>query len=154
MMYRNRFFFSSTLAIFILISCSKVSLKKRSGFVRQYTPIFGEPKTIKTAAGKSKAVLGQEFSGSISYYGPGFHGKKTASGAVYNQNDLTCAHKTLPFGTKVEVHFLKTNKSVILKVNDRGPYAHGRILDVSVAAAKKLGMMQYGHGKANIKIID
>jgi rare lipoprotein A len=83
-----------------------------------------------------------------------FMEKKTASGAIYDQNALTCAHKTLPFGSKVKVKFLKTQKSVTLTVNDRGPYAHGRILDVSVAAAKKLGMTKYGHGKADVEIVD
>jgi rare lipoprotein A len=122
--------------------------------VRVYTPIFGAPQTTKTSTGKVKAIVGEKFSGSISYYGPGFHGKKTASGALYDQNALTCAHKTLPFGSKVKVNFLKTQRSVILTVNDRGPYAHGRVLDVSVAAAKKLGMTKYGHGKANIEIVD
>ena len=153
MMCKNRVILS-VLFFAIFISCTKTSIPKRPGFVRQYTPIFGVPQTTKTSTGKFKAVVGDKFSGSISYYGPGFHGKKTASGALYDQNALTCAHKTLPFGPKVRVKFLNTEKSVILKVNDRGPYAHGRILDVSVAAAKKLGMIKYGHGKANIEVVD
>lgn len=69
-----------------------------------------------------------------SYYGNKFHGKRTASGSIYNMNDMTAAHKTLPFGTKVRVTNLKNNKSVVLKITDRGPYVRGRVIDVSKKA--------------------
>ena len=69
-----------------------------------------------------------------SWYGPGFHGKLTASGARYNMNALTAAHKTLPFGSKVEVTNLKNNKSVIVNINDRGPFIKGRVIDLSKKA--------------------
>ena len=77
--------------------------------------------------------------GKVSWYGPGFHGKKTASGEIFNKNKLTAASKTIKFGTKLKVTDPKTGKSVIVKVNDRGPYIHGRILDLSEAAAKSIG---------------
>ncbi len=83
-------------------------------------------------------------SGNISWYGPGFNGKKTASGEIFDMNKLTCAHKTLPFGTRVLVENPKTGKSVIVKVNDRGPYAKGRIFDLSRGAAQKLGILLGG----------
>jgi rare lipoprotein A len=72
-----------------------------------------------------------------SWYGPGFHGKKTASGEIFNQNDMTAAHKTLPFGTIVKVSY--NGKSVKVRINDRGPFIKGRTIDLSKAAAQKIG---------------
>jgi rare lipoprotein A len=72
-----------------------------------------------------------------SWYGPGFHGKKTASGEIFNQNDMTAAHKTLPFGTIVKVTY--NGKSVKVRINDRGPFIKGRTIDLSKAAAQKIG---------------
>lgn len=85
--------------------------------------------------------------GGASWYGPGFHGKKTASGERFNQNALTAAHKTLPMGSKVKVVDQKTGKSVTVVINDRGPYAGGRIIDLSKAAATQLGFRDRGHTK-------
>ena len=78
--------------------------------------------------------------GVASWYGPGFHGKKTANGERFNTNDLTAAHKTLPFGTQVRVTNEQTGKSVVVRINDRGPYAHGRVIDLSKAAAQAVGI--------------
>jgi rare lipoprotein A len=85
--------------------------------------------------------------GTASWYGPGFNGKKAASGERFNQNAMTAAHKTLPFGTKLKVTNEKTGKSVTVKVNDRGPYRGGRIIDLSKAAASQLGIVGAGTGK-------
>lgn len=85
-----------------------------------------------------------EFSGKVSWYGKQFHGKKTASGEPFDMNDYTCAHRTLPFGTRILIENPKNGKSVVVKVNDRGPYAKGRVIDLSMAAAKKLGTMLGG----------
>src|SRR3954451_390266 len=71
--------------------------------------------------------------GVASWYGPGFHGKKTAHGERFNTHDLTAAHKTLLFGTQVRVTNERTVKSVVVRINDRGPYAHGRVIDLSKA---------------------
>lgn len=78
--------------------------------------------------------------GHASWYGPGFHGKKTACGQIYNQNQLTAAHKTLPCGTRVKVTNKKNGRSVVVTINDRGPYIPGRIIDLSKAAASRIGM--------------
>lgn len=88
--------------------------------------------------------------GSISFYGPGFHGKRTANGERFNAQALTMAHRTLPFGTMVRVTNLRNGRSVVLRVNDRGPWARGRIADVSVAAARALGM--HGHGVVRARL--
>lgn len=72
--------------------------------------------------------------GMASWYGPGFHGKRTASGAIYNMYAMTAAHKSLPFGSKVKVTNLNNNKSVVVKINDRGPFKPGRVIDLSKKA--------------------
>ena len=76
--------------------------------------------------------------GLASWYGPGFHGKRTASGAIFNQNAMTAAHKSLPFGSKVKVTNLKNKKSVVVTINDRGPFKAGRVIDLSKRANKSL----------------
>lgn len=79
-------------------------------------------------------------SGRASWYGPGFHGRRTASGETFNTNEMTAAHRTLPFGTRVRVVNKKTGKSVVVRINDRGPYAHGRVIDLSRASAQAIGI--------------
>jgi rare lipoprotein A (peptidoglycan hydrolase) len=85
-----------------------------------------------------------EQKGEASWYGPGFHGRQTASGETFDQNDLTAAHPTLPLGTKAEVTDVETGKSVEVTINDRGPYIKDRVIDLSKAAAKELGMTEDG----------
>ena len=75
------------------------------------------------------------------WYGPGFHGKRTASGEVYDMHTLTAAHPTLPFGTRVRVTNLKNGRSVVVRVNDRGPFGGRYIIDLSYAAAKAIGAL-------------
>ncbi len=82
--------------------------------------------------------------GEASYYAREAHGKTTASGEKFNMNAYTAAHKTLPFGTKVRVTNLTNNKSVVVRINDRGPFVAGRIIDLSYAAAKKIKMLDAG----------
>lgn len=89
--------------------------------------------------------------GVASWYGPGFHGKKTASGERYDQNDLTAAHRTLPLGTEVTVTNPENGKSVDVEINDRGPYVGGRAIDLSKAAAKKLDILEDGTAKVRIQ---
>jgi rare lipoprotein A len=98
--------------------------------------------------------VGESFSGEASYYGPGFHGKKTANGETYDQNAMTCAHKTLPFGTKLKVTLLSTGKSAIVRVTDRGPYMDGRILDLSVSAGKQVGLDLVGVGEVEAEVVE
>ena len=81
-----------------------------------------------------------EFNTVASWYGPGFHGKKTASGEIYDQNKLTAANKELPFGTKLSVKNLTNGRSCVVVINDRGPYVRGRGIDLSREAAKRIGM--------------
>ena len=89
--------------------------------------------------------------GGASWYGPGFHGKKAASGERFNENAMTAAHRSLPFGTVVSVVDQRTGKSVQVKINDRGPFHKGRIIDLSKAAATKLGFRNAGTTKVCIE---
>jgi rare lipoprotein A len=108
----------------------------------------------KQYASGEKAEIGLKITGEASYYGPGFHGKKTASGEIFDQDDYTCAHKSLPFGTKLKVVRVDNGSSVVVRVNDRGPYVDGRILDLSVAAGKKIGLDKVGHAKVVATVIE
>ena len=82
--------------------------------------------------------------GHASWYGPGFHGRRTASGETFNANALTAAHRTLPFGTRVRVMNKSAGRSVVVRINDRGPYAHGRVIDLSRASAQAIGISGTG----------
>ena len=89
--------------------------------------------------------------GLASWYGEDFHGKKTSNGEIYDMNTISAAHKTLPLGTHVRVHNLKNNKKLDLRINDRGPFVSGRVIDLSKAAAKELGV--YGPGTAPVEVM-
>ncbi len=88
--------------------------------------------------------------GIASHYSPDLHKGPTASGEVYDHDKLTAAHRTLPFDTRVRVTHLKNGKSVIVRINDRGPFIEGRIIDLSGQAAEKIGLI--GHGLAKVKV--
>jgi rare lipoprotein A len=91
-------------------------------------------------------------SGVASWYGPGFHGRKTASGERFNQHQLTAAHKRLPLGTVATVTNLRNGKTVRVEINDRGPYVRGRIVDLSKAAAEQLGMKRSGTTPVRLEV--
>ena len=89
--------------------------------------------------------------GMASWYGPGFHGKLTANGEPYDMDQLTAAHRTLPFNSIVKVRNLSNGESVLVRINDRGPFAKGRIIDLSRKAAREIGMI--GSGTANVALM-
>lgn len=97
--------------------------------------------------------LGETYDGIASWYGPDFHNKKTSNGEIYDMYLHTAAHKTLPMNTIVKVISKDTNKSTIVRINDRGPFVEGRIIDLSAAAAKDIDMIKAGTAKVNIEII-
>jgi rare lipoprotein A len=88
--------------------------------------------------------------GIASYYGNGHHGKRTASGERFNKHAMTAAHRTAPFGSQLRVTNLTNGKTVVVRVNDRGPFVRGRVVDVSQNAAQQLGMQ--GRGTARVRI--
>lgn len=91
--------------------------------------------------------------GIASWYGPGFHGRPTASGERFDQDALTAAHPRLPFGTRVRVLNLENGNDVVVRINDRGPFTGGRIIDVSRAAARVLGMIQAGTARVALYLL-
>jgi len=95
--------------------------------------------------GVAKRALGKSIAqGLASWYGPRFHGRRTANGERYDMKALTAAHKTLPFGTKVRVRSVHTGQEIVVRINDRGPYKHARIIDLSQAAMAALGVLHRG----------
>jgi rare lipoprotein A len=100
-----------------------------------------------------KTTAKHALNGTASWYGPGFHGKKTASGEIYDQTKLTAAHKTLPLGTKARVTNLDNGSAVEVEINDRGPFVGGRIIDLSRAAAGALGLVESGTAPVRVELI-
>lgn len=98
-------------------------------------------------------VLAAAQSGKASWYGPGFHGRTTANGERYDMNAYTAAHKSLGFGTRICVKNLNNGRGITLRVNDRGPFVRGRIVDVSKQAASRLGMIRSGTAPVRVSIL-
>ena len=107
---------------------------------------------ITIAALASSPSFAYEATGHASWYGPGFHGKKTASGSRFNRHALTAAHRTLPLNSKAMVTNLETNESVVVTINDRGPHGRGRLIDLSQAAARAIGI--HGVGKVLVTALE
>lgn len=91
--------------------------------------------------------------GIASWYGPGFQGNHTANGEIYDMNGISAAHKTLPFGAVVRVVDLDTGRSIVVRINDRGPFIEGRIIDLSKGAAEKLGIVDKGIARVGLRIV-
>ena len=112
---------------------------------------------VVVLGGCSRAAVaptpGRPQSGVASWYGPGFHGQPTSSGAIYDQHALTAAHQKLPLGTRARVTNLDNGKSVEVLVNDRGPFAKGRIIDLSYAAAREISMIGPGTARVRVDVV-
>ena len=105
-------------------------------------------------AGAKEGNSGQnKTSGAASWYGGQFHGRKTANGERFDMNGLTAAHRSLPFGTKVRVTNQKTGKSVVVRINDRGPFVGRRVIDLSRGAAKAINMLGTGVASVNLQVL-
>lgn len=134
--------FFSLLIVSIITSCSSI--------IR-----FSSLESNSSGINKSKReVIGKSFKGFASYYGNEFNGRKTASGEIFDNNKMTAAHQTLPFGTLVRVTNLKNKLSVIVVINDRGPFVDGRIIDLSYAAARQIDMVKDGIVEVEIEILE
>lgn len=99
----------------------------------------------------NETELLHEEEGYASWYGPGFYGRKTASGERFTKHKLTCAHRKLPFGTRLQVTNLQNGKSIEVIVNDRGPFIKGRVIDLSYAAAREIGLLKAGAAPVKVK---
>ena len=106
---------------------------------------------LVAGAGSFPQAEAKTISGLASYYKSG---KRTANGERYNPNGLTAAHRTLPFGTKVQVTNLKTGKSVVVRINDRGPFIRNRVIDLSFGAAKVVGLHRSGVAKVKVQVLN
>lgn len=129
--------FSLLLSTFLIVSCSSA--------LRYST---NNDKSVTTPKNYKNTEIGE-----ASFYSDEYNGRITSSGEKYNMNDLTAAHPTLPFNTILRVTNLSNNKSVIVRVNDRMPDFKGRIIDISLAAAKKIDMIKIGVQKVKVGII-
>ena len=150
------------LGLFVVQGCSTLSrdqqpqvpsLDSQAGAVT--TP--GSDRSAKTEPhkddkGGSTATVQPAHIGEASWYGPGFQGKKTASGEIFDDSKLTAAHKTIPLGSKAKVTNLTNGKTVEVKINDRGPFIDGRMVDLSQAAAKALGMIDRGTARVQLDL--
>ena len=117
-----------------------------------FTPNHGSVPLLAVAAtGGGPAV--HTIVGRASYYGPGFHGRRTASGEIFDMHELVAAHRTLPLGTVARVTNLANGRAVVVRINDRGPYIKGRILDVSKGAATALRFVRDGTTRVRIEIL-
>lgn len=147
-------------ACFVLSACAEVELgshfaKTLSG---EKTAVgdfkVGNPYKVKGRTYYPKETYEYSETGVASWYGPGFHGKMTANGEIFNRNDLTAAHKTLQLPSIVRVTNLNNGKSIILRVNDRGPFSSDRILDVSEKAAELLGFKNKGTTRIRLDVME
>ncbi|GLQ07269.1 septal ring lytic transglycosylase RlpA family protein [Sneathiella chinensis] len=149
----------------LLTGCAEVSLlshaasevkdmsgSEGSGTVNRGRHKVGKPYQVDNIWYYPKEDPGYSETGIASWYGEPFHGRRTANGAVYDMNQLTAAHKTLPMPTDVRVTNLENGRSIVVTVNDRGPFVHGRIIDLSRRSAQLLGIIQKGTAKVRVEM--
>jgi rare lipoprotein A len=126
----------ATIAVAMVLTGCSTALERR--------PAGSDPAPLRQPGGSE---LGR---GMASWYGPGFHGKRTASGERFDMNDLTAAHRTLPFGTRLRVRNMDNGREVVIRINDRGPRVRGRVIDLSKAAAEALELLQAGEAPVTL----
>lgn len=137
--------------ILLVIGCSSGSLYETEGASKRTHKKYG---TSSGQNGKMVEVKGKTIYMISSYYGTKFHGRQTSNGEIFDMYKFTCAHKTLPFNTKLKVTNEDNGKYVIVRVNDRGPFVHGRDLDLSYAAAREIGLIAEGVKKVKVEILN
>ncbi|HUS37594.1 MAG TPA: septal ring lytic transglycosylase RlpA family protein [Verrucomicrobiae bacterium] len=136
----TRLLLSCSLALLILSGAGCASTQTQTQTTSTSNSTSPSASVLPTVQIKSP----QTEVGVASYYSRRYHGKRTASGEIYNMYQMTAAHRQLPFGSTVRVTNLRNNRSVIVRINDRGPYIRGRIIDLSLAAARQLDMVKAG----------
>lgn len=139
--------------------CSQKRVEIKNPSATKYTSAARQRATMRSYKVMGKRYhptyveVGQVMTGISSWYGPNFHGKHTSNGEVYNMHARTAAHKTWPMDTMVKVHNLQNGKSTIVRINDRGPFVRGRIIDCSYAAGKELGLDRMGIAKVSVEVL-
>ncbi len=131
----------AALAVVLMLGLQGCGLVSSPAYVYR-----GVPASVSIVSGFSQR-------GTASWYGIPFHGRKTASGETYDMNGMTCAHRTLPFGTVLLVTNTDNGRSATVRVTDRGPYVSGRIIDLSRGAASSLGMLETGTAPVELKVV-
>lgn len=139
------------------LCCALSTGAAQSGFndrmaedVRGQAPAVVAPAAMKSERAGRDGATGRVFGGGLAtWYGPGFHGRRTASGERFNAHGMTAAHRSLPFGTRVRVVHQDTGRSVVVRINDRGPHRRGAVIDLSQGSARALGM----GGVARVQIV-
>jgi len=154
-----RYFFLLLLSFFLILGLSGCS-QRSAGFKRtKYTSAARHKATMRTYHVRGRTYrptyvsVHDTMRGISSWYGPNFHGKQTSNGERYNMHGMTAAHKTWPMDTMVKVHNLKNGKSIVVRINDRGPFVSGRIIDCSYAAGKAIGLDKTGIAPVKLTVL-
>ena len=147
-------FLSSCTSVELAANLGKKALIKKDQLSKPKSIYkIGNPYVVDGKTYYPKKNLNYDEKGIASWYGPKFHGKLTANGEIFNQYELTAAHKTLPIPSAVKVTNLKNNKSLIVRINDRGPFVNDRIIDLSYQSAKKLELLEDGTGFVRVQLL-
>jgi rare lipoprotein A len=159
--FRRHFSLLAGLALTLLVAAcaetnlavetTKVVTRKDNEVVGPYK--IGKPYRVNNVWYYPRADYDYDETGIASWYGPGFHGKQTANGEIYDENDLTAAHKTLPMPSLVRVTNLENGRSLVVRLNDRGPFANNRVIDLSRRSAQLLGFEQQGTAKVRVQVL-
>jgi rare lipoprotein A len=130
--------------------CFAITICLTAGGCGTASPRF-TPRTIESwTSGQSTHQL----NGIASYYADEFHGRRTSSGEVYDMHELTAAHRTLPFNTRLKVTNLDTQQAIVVRINDRGPFKDDRVIDLSLEAAKHIGLIAHGTAPVKLEILE
>ncbi|AFZ46737.1 rare lipoprotein A [Cyanobacterium stanieri PCC 7202] len=128
-------------------------LRRLLGNADPISTIINQPEAQVASTAGVKGSTGRVIRGIASWYGPGFHGRRTANGERFDQNALTAAHRSLPFGTRVRVTNVNNGRSVVVRINDRGPFTGGRVIDLAAGAAQAIGLKSRGVGPVTIQVL-
>ncbi len=148
-MKRFALYIAITFALVFMVNCSSMSPNIR------FAGLGGGNSDMEQIEENGNYIpTGKTFIGKASFYHDKFNGRKTSNGEIFDNHKFTCAHKTLPFGTMLKVTNTDTGQSVIVKVNDRGPFVRGRVLDLSKAAARQIGMISDGVATVKAEVMN
>ncbi|MEX2089712.1 MAG: septal ring lytic transglycosylase RlpA family protein [Bacteroidota bacterium] len=160
---KTRQMLAGCLVAFVLCGCAaSPRFASKGGSARSEPPASdgkeetstresGSTETPRVKAPEGKALLTLE--GVASYYAHEFHGRLTSNGETFDMHSLTAAHRTLPFGTKLRVTNLENNRTVMVRINDRGPFKEGRIIDLAMGAAQELDMIRNGTARVRLEVL-
>jgi rare lipoprotein A len=142
---------AAAMLALLLAACGSVDPESAGYAGRPHAGAY--PQAGPSAGDAASAAARYDVVGTASWYGKPYHGRRTASGEVYNMHRLTAAHRTLPFGTRVVVTNLENGRTVIVTINDRGPFKGNRVIDVSQKAAGQLGFLNQGLTRVGMRIL-